>query len=157
MPTVKLPRMSGEEIDNLVREQFLCRIAFRGRESPYIAPFQYVIVGDQIYFHFTDYGRKMSLMNEGNPVCVEIEKYSPDLSEYGFVVLIGNLEHVTDQEERKKAIEAMAKSGRERLSKNFLAAHGFEKRASWSDFTPDRPMTILKLGKVAERLGLKSP
>jgi len=149
--------MSNEEIDALVREQFLCRIAFRGRESPYIAPFQYVVVDGQIYFHFTDYGRKMSLVGEGNPVCVEIEGYAPDLSDYGFVILIGNLKQVTDLDERKKAIETMARSGMERLSRKFLAAHGFKEDAEWSDFTPDKPMVILKLGDIAWRMGLKSP
>ena len=54
--------MMKEEIDKLVREQMLCRIAFKGRESPYIAPFQYVVMDDRIYFHFTDYGRKMSFL-----------------------------------------------------------------------------------------------
>lgn len=156
LPTVKLPKMSEEEMDRMLHEQFLCRIAFRGQENPYIAPFQYVVVEDKMYFHFTDYGRKMRLVNEGNPVCVEIERYLPDLSKYGFVVLFGNLKQVTDQDERKKAIEAMAESGRERLSKKFLAAHGFSEDKDWSDFTPDKPIKILRL-EVTGKMGLKSP
>ena len=76
---VKLPRMSKAEIDQLLSEQFLCRIAFRGKRAPYIAPFQYVFIDGVLYFHFTDYGRKMGLLEEGNAVCVEIERYTPNL------------------------------------------------------------------------------
>jgi hypothetical protein len=50
--------MSEEEIDELLSEQTLCRIAFGGKNAPYIAPFQYVLIDGQLYFHFTDYGKK---------------------------------------------------------------------------------------------------
>jgi hypothetical protein len=65
----------------------LCRIAFKGNKYPYMAPFQYVFMDGSIYFHFTDYGRKMRLLEKDKRVCVEIEKYKPDLSEYKFIVL----------------------------------------------------------------------
>jgi len=45
--------MKKSEIERLMKEQFLCRIAFRGEEYPYIAPFQYVFANGTLYFHFT--------------------------------------------------------------------------------------------------------
>ncbi|MGQ9552417.1 MAG: pyridoxamine 5'-phosphate oxidase family protein, partial [Candidatus Bathycorpusculaceae bacterium] len=120
-------------------------------------PFQYVFMGGSLYFHFTDYGRKMKLLMRGEPVCVEIEEYKPDMSEYRFVVLTGNLETVIDPRERADAITKMAEEGKKRLSKNFLAAHGFKKGEDWSSFTSDKPMLIVKLEKVFEEIGLKSP
>ena len=87
-----MPRMKENEIERLVREQFLCRIAFGGDLQPYIAPFQYVVINDTLYFHFTDYGKKMSFFRQETPVCVEIERYTPNLSEYQFVVLVGKIE-----------------------------------------------------------------
>ena len=155
---VKLPRMSKAEVDQLLSEQFLCRIAFGGKYSPYIAPFQYVFVGGALYFHFTDYGRKMGLLEEGNPVCVEIERYTPDLSEYGFVVLVGKLHIVTDPKEKANAITRMIEDAEAKgLSTNFLPAHGLPKEAGWASLESEKPLIIVKLVAVSEIVGLKSP
>lgn len=157
MVVVKLPSMSRKEIDELIGEQFLCRIAFKGKDSIYIAPFQYVFLDRRLYFHFTDYGNKMVLFKEGFPVCVEIEKYAPDLREYAFVILTGTLKLVAEREERKRAIQKMAEFGSANLSTNFLCAHGFESRSDWSAFNAEQPILILRLEKVTSIKGLKSP
>jgi len=149
--------MEKSEIENLLQEQMLCRIAFKGDTYPYMAPFQYVLIDGFLYFHFTDYGKKMKLLEEDKRVCVEIENYKPDLSEYNFVVLRGELEVVRDPQERAKAIKKIAEEGKQKLSINFLAAHGFEKEEGWSSFTPERPVVIVKLKQVTEEIGLKSP
>jgi len=109
-----------------------------------------------LYFHFTDYGRKMKILKTDNRVCVEIEKLSPDLSEYYFVSLRGRLEVVEDSEERNAAIMRMTEDGKQRLSPNFLAAHGLKRNEGWSSLTPEKPFVILKLD-VVEEIGLKSP
>ena len=149
--------MKENEINQLVREQYLCRIAFKGDLQPYIAPFQYAYVNGILYFHFTDYGKKMSFFKQETPVCVEIERYTQNLSEYGFVVLSGKLRLVEDQEERKKAIEKMVEVGKQKISKNFLLAHGFSQGSVWTDFSSDKPILIIKLDEVTEKIGLKSP
>ena len=154
---VKLPRMEKHEIEQLIREQMLCRIAFKGAEYPYIAPFQYVFMDGTLYFHFTDYGKKMKLLEKDKRVCVEIEEYKPDLSEYNFVVLRGTLQVVTDPQERAMVIRRMAEEGGQKLSPNFLAAHGFKKEEGWSSFTPEKPLVVVKLENVAQEIGLKSP
>ena len=46
----KMPRMGKSEYDRLVKEQYICRIAFKGEEHPYIAPFLYVFDGRFMYF-----------------------------------------------------------------------------------------------------------
>ena len=157
MTKEKMPKMKENEIEQLVREQFLCRIAFRGDLQPYIAPFQYVVVDGTLYFHFTDYGKKMSFFKQETPVCVEIERYTPNLSEYGFVVLTGKLKLVENRKERKKAIKKMAEMGKQKLSPNFLVAHGFSQGSDWGAFTADKPILIIKLDEVTEKTGLKSP
>jgi nitroimidazol reductase NimA-like FMN-containing flavoprotein (pyridoxamine 5'-phosphate oxidase superfamily) len=154
---VKLPKMDKSEIKKLLQEQMLCRIAFKGDEYPYMAPFQYVLIDGSLYFHFTDYGKKMRLLERDKRVCVEIEKYKPDLSEYNFVVFRGELEVVRDPYERTKVINRIAKEGKRKLSTNFLAAHGFKKEQGWSSFTPERAVVIVKLKEIAEEIGLKSP
>jgi len=154
---VRLPKMEKHEIEKLIREQMLCRIAFKGDKYPYVAPFQYVLMNGSLYFHFTDYGRKMRLLERDKRVCIEIERYQPDLSEYSFVVLRGTLKVVTDPKERAEVIKRMAEEGKRKLSTNFLAAHGFKKEEGWSSFTPEKPLFIVKLEEIAEEIGLKSP
>lgn len=149
--------MEENEIEKLINEQFLCRIAFKGEPHPYIAPFQYVVADGALYFHFTDYGKKMSFFKQETPVCVEIEQYTPNLSEYQFVVLTGKLRLVEKREERKMAIKKMAEVGRKRLSPNFLVAHGFSQGSDWSTFSEDKPILIIKLDEITEKIGLKSP
>jgi nitroimidazol reductase NimA-like FMN-containing flavoprotein (pyridoxamine 5'-phosphate oxidase superfamily) len=154
---VKLPAMSKSEMDKLIKEQLICRMAFKGDEYPYIAPFQYVFMNNTLYFHFTDYGRKMQFIEENKRVCVEIEQFLPDLSVYNFVILRGSLKVVEDANERAEAIRRMSEAGRKRLSRNFLAAHGFGKGSDWSSLAPENPVVIIKLEKITEQIGLKSP
>ena len=122
-----------------------------------MAPFQYVLMHGSLYFHFTDYGKKMKLLDKDKRVCVEIEKYRSDLSEYNFVVLRGELEVLNNSDERDNVIHRMAEDGKLKLSTNFLAAHGFKKEQGWDSFTPEKPIVIVKLKKVTEKIGLKSP
>ncbi len=149
--------MTRRELEKLIKEQRICRIAFKGDKHPYMAPFQYVFMKGSLYFHFTDYGRKMRLLEKDKQVCVEIESYRPDLSEYRFAVLSGTLKVVTDPQERAKVIRKMAEDGKQRLSENFLVAHGLRREQGWSSFTPDKPFVIVKLEKIDEEIGLKSP
>lgn len=157
MALVKLPKMTKMEVAKLLKEQMICRIASRGEKSPYIAPFQYTFVNGHLYFHFTNYGRKIELLKQDEPVCVEIEKTTPDMSKYAFVALTGSLKVVTDPKERAKVARKMADEGRMKLSENFLASHGFNREDGWSSLSPEKPLIIVKLKKISECIGLKSP
>ncbi|MCP8307022.1 MAG: pyridoxamine 5'-phosphate oxidase family protein [archaeon] len=149
--------MEKQEIEKLIREQMLCRLSFKGSKYPYTTPFQYVLMNSSLYFHFTNYGKKMRLLERDNRVCIEIENYQPDLSEYSFVVLRGKLKVVEDPQERADVIKKMAEEGKQKLSENFLAVHGFKKEEGWSSFNPEKPLVIVKLEEIAEEIGLKSP
>jgi uncharacterized protein len=104
---------------------FFAELPSRKRQRLH-CPFQYVFINKRLYFHFTDYGNKIALFKEGFPVCAEIEKYSPNLSYYAFIILTGTLKKVEEKEERQKAIQRMAEIGSAKLSPNFLHAHGFK-------------------------------
>ena len=157
MTVLKLPRMTKQEMWRLIRRQRLCRIAFKGEEYPYIAPFQYVVLGGSLYFHFTDYGKKMRLLEKDKRICVEIEEYREDLSEYSFIVLRGTLKVVSDSQERARAIRKIAEEGEQKLSPNFLPAHGFKREDGWSSLTPEKSLVVVKLENIAQEIGLKSP
>jgi nitroimidazol reductase NimA-like FMN-containing flavoprotein (pyridoxamine 5'-phosphate oxidase superfamily) len=149
--------MKKSEIERLIKEQFLFRIAFRGEEYPYVAPFQYVFANGTLYFHFTAYGRKMKLIDKHEKVCVEVEQYNPDLSRYMFITLKGNLRIVTDPVEKVEAIEKMRDFGKKRLSRNFLAAHGLRADENWDSLAAEKPIVIVKLDPLVAESGLKSP
>ena len=149
--------MKKSEIERLIKEQFLCRIAFKGEEYPHIAPFQYVFANGTLYFHFTAYGRKMKLIDKHEKVCVEIEQYNPDLSRYMFITLKGNLRIVTDPVEKAEAIRKMRDFGKKRLSRNFLAAHGLRADENWDSLVAEKPIVIVKLDPLVAESGLKSP
>ncbi len=149
--------MERKMVEELLENQVICRIAFRGEDYPYMAPFQYAYIDGNLYFHFTRYGKKMRLLEQDNRVAVEIETYKPDLHKYCFVVLRGELEVVNDPNERGRAIRHMADVGSKRLSTNFLAAHGLERSEGWQALNPERPFKIVKLRNVVETIALGSP
>ena len=63
----------------------------------------------------------------------------------------------SDPDERAEAIDKMGRLGAERLSENFLAAHGLNPDDGWPAFKPDNPLVIMKLGDVSDIVGLKYP
>jgi len=65
------------------------------------------------------------------------------------------LKVVTDSRERAEATNKLMSQGRQRVSRNFLVAHGFNKGEDWSSLDPQKPLVIVKLDEVAERMGLK--
>lgn len=156
MSLVKLPSMSDVEIEKLLDSQYMCRIAFNSVEYPYLAPFRYIRMNGEMYFHFTDYGKKMKLIEKDNKVCVQIEYYKPDLSTYSFISLRGQLKKVENKSELNEAINRFIETGREKLSPNFLAAHGFNPDEGWNAFE-GKDLVIVKLVDVVEKVGLKSP
>ncbi len=100
----------------------------------------------------------MKLIENDKHVCVEIEEYKEDLSEYSFIVLRGTLKVVNDQQERVKAIKKLSEEGETKLSPNFLPAHGFNKEDGWSSLTStDLPLVVIRLENITQEIGLKSP
>ncbi|MFW9880500.1 MAG: pyridoxamine 5'-phosphate oxidase family protein, partial [Candidatus Thorarchaeota archaeon] len=68
MSIIKLPKMSDGEIRKAIKTHDLCRIAFIDNEYPYISPFQYLFIEDNLYFHFTKYGKKISILSKNSNV-----------------------------------------------------------------------------------------
>ena len=157
MRPLRLPKMEEYEIEELIDEQRICRIAFKGGSYPYLAPFLYVVRDGTMYFHSTDYGRKMRFIEEDSKACVGVERLKQDMSEYSFVVLRGSLQVVEDAVEKAEIINKMAETAGGEFSTNFLAAHGFDRKQGWEALSPDKPMVIVKLADVTDVLGLKSP
>ncbi|MGZ7136532.1 MAG: pyridoxamine 5'-phosphate oxidase family protein, partial [Methanobacterium sp.] len=104
MEMVKIPSMTQEEYDELIKETHVSRIAFFGESYPYIAPFMYIFNEKEkfLYFLSTKYGKKIDLFNKNPNVAVEIEKYNEDMSSYKFVTIQGKIIEVRDDVENKE-------------------------------------------------------
>lgn len=155
MKLVKLPEMSDEEVEEAIKNQKICRIGFIDKYHPYIAPFQYVYVDGNLYFHFTNYGKKKEILEKNQNVCVSIEQFEPDLSAYYFISIQGSLKSVTESTEIKKVINKMVEEARAKFSESFLSAHGFDKDRGWESFVSENQI-IYKLDNIIERTALKS-
>jgi hypothetical protein len=157
MDILKIPRMEKEEYDRPINENYVSRIAFKGDTHPYVAPFLYVFDGHHLFFLSTKYGKKIQYFNLNPHVAVEIEKFSPDMSTYTFVTLLGQLIEVADRTEgrriRQRFIEMIAAR---KLSANVVAALGHSPDESLESIVNESRSLIWKLEKVEQIVALKN-
>lgn len=155
----KMPRMGREEYDRLVEEEYICRIAFKGEKHPYIAPFLYVFDGKFLYFLSTNYGKKVQYFRDNPHVIVEIERYSPDLSDFRFVALPGCLVEVADEVQKRSVRQRFLRLIEDKgLSSNVLSALGYSPRDPIEALLKETHNSVWKLEgvKVNEIMGLKN-
>ncbi len=156
MEVAKIPSMEKREYDQLINEEHVCRIAFKGDKYPYVAPFVYVFDGRFMYFLSTKYGKKIEFFREDPHVSVEVERYASDLSSYRFVTLRGRLVEVFDPEEkravRKEFVDLIRKKN---LSRNVLLALGHSPDDPLDSIIKEERSIIWKLVDVEKIVGLK--
>jgi uncharacterized protein len=156
MKVHKIPLMTKLECDELISNQYISRIAFKG-EYPYIAPFMYVYDGNFIYFLSTKYGKKIKRFQANPKVAVEIEQYAYDLSEYRFVTLQGSIEQVEEDDKklavRKSFVNLIIDKS---LSKNVLAALGHSPNDSVESIVEEERSFVWKLVDVEHIIGIKT-
>ena len=158
MNMIKIPPMDKKEYDELIKQNFIGRIAFKGENYPYITPFMYIFHGEFLYFLSTKYGKKIGEIKRDPHVAVEIEKYAEDMSYYKFVNLQGRIIEVDDESDKKKIKEMFVKMINDRnLSSKSLAAIGH---------SPDEPIQLIleedrtivwKLVDLKQIVALKNP
>ena len=151
----KLPPMSDSEVDRLLAESRICRMALNDSPQPYIIPLDYVYESRKLYFHFANYGRKVDLFRNDPHVSVEVDRFNDDITEYESVTLMGTLVEVTDPGEKKMASEALlgtidSRGGR----RNVAARHGYSGLSL--DTLSSKGSLVLRLD-VNGRVALRSP
>ena len=157
MNILKIPPMPREEYDQLIREQFIARIAFRGDGSTYIAPFMYVFDGRYMYFLSTRYGKKVEYFSKNPEVSVEVEQYAPDMSSYKFVTLTGRLTEVKRGEDARNIRSRFLDMFKSRkISRNALAALGHSPDEPFDSIMSDITTAVWKLVDVEQIVGLKN-
>ncbi|WP_421907871.1 pyridoxamine 5'-phosphate oxidase family protein [Methanolacinia petrolearia] len=156
MEVVKIPHMEKEEYNRLIEEGYICRIASQGEKYPYMAPFLYVFDGKFLYFLSTKYGRKNDLYRLNPYVCVEVERYSSDLSCYDFVTMQGYLvqeeDSITKKQVREMFVDMIVKN---KLSPNILAALGHAPSDPIESIATEERSNIWKLTGVTDIVALK--
>jgi len=95
--------MSREEVEELLRDAVIGRIAFARDGEPYCIPMPFLYHGGALYFRLPDEGRKGEMMCANPRVCFEVDSFTPDLSEYSSVIAEGELVEVTDLGEKSEA------------------------------------------------------
>jgi nitroimidazol reductase NimA-like FMN-containing flavoprotein (pyridoxamine 5'-phosphate oxidase superfamily) len=157
MEPQKIPKMSKEEYDALIKRQYVSRIAFKGIEHPYIAPFMYVFDGKYLYFLSSNYGRKKEYFEHDPKVSVEIEEYSPDLSAFTFVSLQGFLEEVQDLSQKVKVREQFVDMIKNHnLSSRVLTAFGHTAQDEPEVILREERSSVWKLVGVKDIVALKN-
>jgi uncharacterized protein len=157
MDVVKIPHMEKEEYNKLIEEGYICRIAFQGEKYPYMAPFLYVFDGKFLYFLSTKYGRKNDLYKQNPYVCVEVERYSSDLSSYNFMTMQGYIVQEKDSITKKQVRESFVEMiGKHKLSQNILAALGHAPSDPIESIAAEERSNIWKLTGVTDIVALKN-
>lgn len=153
----KIPKMMKTEYDSMIRDNVISRIAFFGKDHPYIAPFLYVFDDKNLYFLSTRYGKKVELFSQNPAVSVEIEDVAPDMSTYRFVTLLGKLSEVTD-DERKRAVKRhfVQLISDKKISENSLYALGHSPTESPEKIIGEDRTMVWKLVDVKEIVALKN-
>jgi len=113
-------RKANQEItDKSILEEILsnskiCRLGMIDNGLPYVLPFNFGFHENCIYIHSAPVGKKIDLMKENPVVCFEIEQQTDIVEDeiackwstlYRSVVGYGNVEIITDFEEKNRGLE----------------------------------------------------
>ena len=108
-----------ESVYKILDDNFLCHVAFNGKETPFVIPTIYGRIGDSIYLHGSVKSRMMKNLAEGIPVCISVAMVDGLVlarsvfhhsANYRSVVLFGKAKEVTDDAEKNKAFEVITEN-----------------------------------------------
>ena len=152
----KLSIMEKREYDELIENQYLCRMSYMGDKFPQIKPFVYTFDGKYIYILASKYGKKLQFLKKNPVVTLEIEKYSENLSDYKFVTLSGKLVQIKD-EKTKRAVRSdfvdLIKS--RKISNNIMKALGHSEDEPVEAIKDKEKNLVFKLTEVENITGIK--
>ena len=100
-----LGTLQQEQIEELLRTQFIGRIGCCTDGEPYITPISYAYDGTHIYCH-TDEGKKTTILRKNPKVCFEVDEMK-DMANWKSVVVQGTFEELKDRKERNAAMQTL--------------------------------------------------
>ena len=105
-------------LEEILKQAQICRLAMIDNGLPYILPFNFGFHENCIFIHSAPVGKKIDLLKENPLVCFEIEQKAEIITDeiackwstlYRSVVGYGNVEIVTDFEEKIQGLEIIMK------------------------------------------------
>lgn len=102
------------EIDAVIRQATVCRLAMADEEGPYIVPLSFGYDGETLYFHSAREGKKLSILRNHPKVCFEFDvevEASPGETPckwsmaYRSVIGFGEAEFIESPEARRSALD----------------------------------------------------
>jgi nitroimidazol reductase NimA-like FMN-containing flavoprotein (pyridoxamine 5'-phosphate oxidase superfamily) len=105
-------------INEILEKSQICRLAFFDEEYPYVVPMNYGYQDNTLFFHCATHGKKIDLIKKNNKVAFEITSFheiikkevSCDWStKYRSIMGIGEIEIITEAEEKKKGLDIIMK------------------------------------------------
>ena len=126
--------LNKSEIEDLLKNQILCRIGCHADNTTYVVPMSYAYDGTYLYGHTTE-GMKTEWMRKNPAVCVEVDD-TKDMANWKSVIAWGNFEELTDSKERTNALQHL-------LERVMPILHSTKAHLSeeWP-FSPENPDTI---------------
>jgi uncharacterized protein len=99
-------KLTSEEIENLLHQQFIGHLGCQDKDSVYVVPVSYAYDGSNVYCHSFE-GQKVIMMRNNPKVCFQIDEMK-DMANWKSVIAWGNFEEIDDEMERGKALHILS-------------------------------------------------
>lgn len=110
---------SKKEMEGIIREAIICRLALSVNDQPYIVPLNFGYENNELHFHCAIGGKKMEMIKKNNNVCFEIETDTKLIKgehacvgwtmHYSSVIGFGKAFLIDGLEEKKKSLDIIMK------------------------------------------------
>ena len=94
-----LGHLDEHQMNNLLSSQVIGRLACSAGDQPYLVPLTYTFDGSYIYGQ-TKEGMKLDVLRKNPNVCFEVDQMT-DMANWQSVIVLGVLEEVTGEEDKK--------------------------------------------------------
>jgi nitroimidazol reductase NimA-like FMN-containing flavoprotein (pyridoxamine 5'-phosphate oxidase superfamily) len=108
-----------EEIEAIIRQALVCRLAMVEGDTPYVVPLCFGYADHALYFHSANEGKKLEILKKNNRVCFEFDidqslKKNEEACAWGMryksVIGFGAACFLTDYESKRKALDIIMRN-----------------------------------------------
>ena len=100
-----LGKLEEEEVEKLLKEQYIGRLGCHAHGVSYIVPINYVYRNGTVYAHSAS-GQKIRMMRSNPQVCFQIDQIR-DTFNWKSVVCWGKFEEITDTSEKQNVLQGI--------------------------------------------------
>lgn len=110
---------SIEQIQSIIKESEVCRIAYASGNIPYITPVSFGYDGESLFVHTAEEGRKIDFLRKNNYICFEFETGVSTVTDekvackwtaaFKSVIGYGRMIQLTDRDEKEYALNEIMK------------------------------------------------